>query len=111
MCYEVFDNLHFRWRQLMATRHMNRAVVAGWIMELLGTAFWIYGYFTIGHSSPIALPSRTPWWIADYLQNLETQLGMVIMLAGVVLVYWPSRPQPAKSQNSDLALRDGSMME
>jgi len=67
--------------------------VFGWILELAGTALWIYGYFVIGNPSLIDWHADAPWWIADYLPNIESEIGLVLILAGMVPIYWPSRRQ------------------
>ena len=50
---------------------MSKAVIAGWSILLAGTVFWLYAYFATGHPSLIDWHSHTPWWIADYLPNIE----------------------------------------
>lgn len=50
---------------------MSKAVIAGWTVLVAGTVLWLYGYFATGHPSLIDWHSHTPWWIADYLPNLE----------------------------------------
>jgi hypothetical protein len=32
-------------------------------------------------------------WIADYLPNVESEIGMVVVCIGSVLTYWPARQQ------------------
>jgi hypothetical protein len=32
---------------------------------------------------------KTPWWIADWLPNVESEVGMVLVFAGLVPIYWP----------------------
>ena len=71
----------------------------GWIIELAGTALWIYGYFVTGNPSLNDWRADTPWWIADCLPNIESEIGLVLILAGMVPIYWPSR-----GQRSDNAL-------
>ena len=50
---------------------------------LLGTALWIYGYFVTGHPSWIDWHAHTPWWIADYMTNLESRLAWLWFVSGV----------------------------
>jgi hypothetical protein len=69
----------------------SNAVIIGWIILLAGTAFWIYGYFATGHPPLIDWRANTPWWIADYLPNIESEIGMVLVFASMVPIYWPSR--------------------
>jgi hypothetical protein len=72
---------------------MNKIAISGWILLLLGSALWIYGYFVTGHPSWIDWHANTPWWIADYLTNLESEIGMVLVCIGSALTYWPSPRQ------------------
>ena len=70
---------------------MSRAVIIGWSIELAGTALWLYGYFATGNPSFIDWHAYTPWWIADYLPNIESEIGMALVFAGMVPLYWPAR--------------------
>jgi len=70
---------------------MGKAVIIGWIIELAGAALWIYGYFATGYPSLIDWHAYTPWWIADYLPNIESEIGMALVFAGMIPLYWPSR--------------------
>lgn len=70
---------------------MTKAVIAGWVMGLAGTVLWIYGYFAKGHPALIDWAGRTPWWIADYLPNIESEIGMVLVFAAMIPLYWPRR--------------------
>ncbi len=70
---------------------MTKTMIVGWAMELLGTALWIYGYFVAGHQALFDWQARTPWWIADYILNLESEIGMVLVFAGMIPLYWPQR--------------------
>ncbi|HUI15983.1 MAG TPA: hypothetical protein VL048_21185 [Xanthobacteraceae bacterium] len=70
---------------------MSKAATAGWAISLAGTALWIYGYLVAGHASFFDWSTKTPWWIADCLRNLESEIGMALMMVGMVPIYWPSR--------------------
>ena len=63
----------------------------GWIIELAGTALWIYGYFVTGHSPIVDWQTKTPWWLAKWVPNFESELGLFLVIAGTVLMYWPDR--------------------
>jgi hypothetical protein len=69
----------------------NKAVIVGWIILLMGTALWIYGYFATGNPSLIDWRAVAPWWIADYLPNIESEIGMTLVFASMVPIYWPYR--------------------
>ena len=70
---------------------VSKVAIAGWVVMLAGTALWIYGYFVTGHPSIFDWHAHTPWWIADYLTNIESEVGLVLVCAGSVLTYWPPR--------------------
>jgi len=70
---------------------VSKPIVVGWVIELVGTVIWIYGYLTTGHPSIINWHANTPWWIADYLPNMESEIGMVLVFVGLVPIYWPPR--------------------
>jgi hypothetical protein len=65
--------------------------IIGWTITLVGSALWLYGYFVTGHASLIAWQTNSPWWIADFLPNIESEIGMVLAFAGMVPMYWPAR--------------------
>jgi hypothetical protein len=71
------------------TNAMSKTVAIGWIISLLGTALWLYGYYASGHPSLIDWHTTAPWWIADFLPNIESEVGMVLAFAGMVPIYWP----------------------
>jgi hypothetical protein len=52
---------------------------------------WLYGYLATGNPSIIDWHANTPWWIADFLPNKETEIGMALALVGMIPVYWPSQ--------------------
>ena len=41
------------------------------------------------YPSLIDWQAHTPWWIADYLPNLESETGMLLCIASMVPMYWP----------------------
>ena len=69
---------------------MTKPVIAGWIILMVGTILWTYGYFVTGHPSLIDWQAHTPWWIADTLPNIESEIGMALVSASMVPMYWPS---------------------
>ena len=70
---------------------MSKSAIIGWAISLVGMALWLYGYFVTGHPSLIDWRANTPWWIADFLPNLESEIGMVLAFGGMVPIYWPRR--------------------
>jgi len=71
---------------------MTRGMVIGWAMTLAGLLLWAYGYYASGHSPLIGWTAFAPAWIADYLPTMEAELGFAVMLAAMVPMYWPKRP-------------------
>ena len=69
---------------------VRKAVIAGWLIEVVGLVLWTYGYFIVGNPSVINWAAHTPWWIAD-LPKLESEIGMVLVFVGMVPIYWPPR--------------------
>ena len=68
---------------------MSRSAVIGWAISSVGMALWLYGYFVTGHPPLIAWRANTPWWIAEFLPNLESEIGMVLTFGGMIPIYWP----------------------
>ena len=69
---------------------MSKIVVFGWVVELVGMGLWLYGYYVTGHPSLVDWHAYTPWWIADFLPNFESEVGMMVVILGMVPIYWPS---------------------
>jgi hypothetical protein len=78
---------------------MSKMVVIGWTMQLVGTVFWVYGYFASGHPSLINWSHIAPWWIADWLPNLESEIAMLLVFAGILPIYWPQNIKDASNSN------------
>jgi hypothetical protein len=70
---------------------MSKLAIIGWIIELAGAALWIYGYFVTGHPPLIDWRAIAPWWIAEWLPNIESEIGMVLVFVAMVPMYWPPR--------------------
>ena len=69
--------------------HLRKAAIIGWSIELAGMALWLYGYFATGNPPLVDWKALTPWWIADFLPNIECEIGMILVIAGMVPLYWP----------------------
>ena len=69
---------------------MNKRLIVGWIITLAGTALWTYGYFAMGNTSLIDWHTLTPWWIADFFPNIQSEIGMALVCVGMLPIYWPS---------------------
>ena len=75
--------------KLLASHRVTKTTIVGWTTFLFGCAFWLYGYLVAGRPSLIDWHAHAPWWIADYLPNLESEIGMLLCIAGMVPMYWP----------------------
>jgi hypothetical protein len=51
----------------------------------------VYGYFVTGHPSVIDWKTDTPNWIAEFLPNIESEIGMVLVFVAMVPMYWPAK--------------------
>jgi hypothetical protein len=69
----------------------NTSVIIGWTTLVVGTAFWAYGYLATGNPSLIDWHIYTPWWIADFLPNIESEIGMALVCVGMIPIYLPPR--------------------
>lgn len=70
---------------------MSKAVILGWVITLVGSVLWIYGYFVTGSPTLFDWKAHTPWWIADFLPNIQTEIGMILTYGGMVFIYWPTK--------------------
>jgi hypothetical protein len=68
---------------------VSKAVIFAWAVSALGMIFWVYGYFVPGSPPLINWSAHTPWWIADFLPNVQSEIGMVLTCLGTLLAYWP----------------------
>ena len=70
---------------------LTKTALIGWLVSLVGSAVWIYGYFVTGTPPITDWHAHSPWWIAVFLPNLQSEFGMVLACAGTAVMYWPSR--------------------
>jgi hypothetical protein len=76
---------------LKTSEVVSKASIIGHIISLLGIALWLYGYFAHGNPSVIDWQADTPQWIAEFLPNIESELGMALAFIGMVPIYWPTQ--------------------
>lgn len=74
---------------------MSKVNIIGWIISLGGTALWLYGYVATGNSSVIDWHTYTPGWVAEFLPNMEAEIGMALVFVSLVLTNWPPRRRVA----------------
>jgi hypothetical protein len=66
------------------------AELIGWILSIIGTVVWTYGYFfSSGTSALVDWVAITPTWIAEFLPNRESEFGLALMIVGSMAIYWP----------------------
>ena len=68
-------------------------IVTLWAAMIVGMALWGYGLFVTGHPPLVDWKSNAPWWIADYLPNMESEIGVVLACLGSLAPYWPRQRQ------------------
>jgi len=70
---------------------MTKAAIIGWVIQSAGVAVCLYGYFSTGNPSIVDWHTIAPSWIADWLPNIQSEIGMTLMFAGMIPIYWPRR--------------------
>ena len=70
---------------------MKVVIVLAWTLMLAGMALWGYGYFIPGTPPLVDWQANTPLWVADFLPNLESEIGLILTCLGMVPLYWPVR--------------------
>ena len=60
----------------------------GWAIYAAGFAIWLFGYLSTGHAPAFDWAVATPWWISTFVPNLEAELGLALMFASMVPIYW-----------------------
>lgn len=74
------------WNQLA---HMKKTVVLGYVVSLIGSGVWLYGYLVNGSPPLVNWHAITPWWIADFLPNIQSEIGMALTLVSMIPICWP----------------------
>ena len=60
----------------------------GWAIYAAGFAIWLFGYLSVGHAPLFDWKAATPWWISSFVPNLEAELGLALMFASMIPIYW-----------------------
>jgi hypothetical protein len=60
----------------------------GWAIYAAGFAIWLFGYLSAGHAPLFDWNAATPWWISSFVPNLEAELGLALMFASMIPIYW-----------------------
>jgi hypothetical protein len=67
---------------------MAKPAIVGWVISLVGTALWIYGYYIPGNTSVVDWHAHAPSWISMYLPNIESEIGAALAFIGMIPIYW-----------------------
>ena len=70
---------------------MSKTRIVGYLISAGGTVLWINGYFTTGDPSLIDWGVQVPEWIAKFLPNLESEIGMMLNFVAMIPMYWPRK--------------------
>jgi len=70
---------------------MSKSAIFAWGISAAGMVLWLYGYSVTGAPPLIDWHTYTPWWIADFLPNIQSEIGMALICIGTAVVYWPSQ--------------------
>ena len=67
---------------------MANAKRIGGAIYAVGLVIWLFGYLSAGHASIFHWDVATPWWISSFVPNLEAELGLALMFASMIPIYW-----------------------
>jgi hypothetical protein len=59
-----------------------------WAIYAAGFVIWLFGYMSAGHAPVFDWRADTPWWISRFVPIVEAELGLVLMFASMVPIYW-----------------------
>jgi hypothetical protein len=79
----------------------------GWAIYAAGFAIWLFGYLSAGHASVFNWDVATPSWISSFVPNLEAELGLALMFASMIPIYWRAGGSSHKHSSGPLAQPDG----
>ena len=65
-----------------------RLKAIGWIISILGTALYLYGYFADGGTPVINWPLYLPEWAAAFVPTWEAELGFALSIVGSLPIYY-----------------------
>ena len=67
---------------------MPNAKRIGWAIYPAGFVIWLFGYLSTGHASAFDWDVATPSWISSFVPNLEAEVGLALMFASMIPIYW-----------------------
>jgi hypothetical protein len=60
----------------------------GWAIYAAGFVIWLFGYLSGGHAPIFDWAVATPWWISSFVPNLEAEVGLALLFASMIPMYW-----------------------
>jgi hypothetical protein len=67
---------------------MANAKSIGWTIYAAGFVIWLLGYLSAGRAPVFDWAAATPWWISNFVPNREAELGLAVMFATMIPIYW-----------------------
>jgi hypothetical protein len=84
---------------------MPAAKSIGWAIYAAGL-IWLFGYLSTGHAPAFDWVVATPWWISTFVPNREAELGLALMFASMIPIYWRRRQRLSFRHNAQVAASD-----
>ena len=73
---------------------MAKAKSIGWVIYVAGFVIWLFGYSSTGHAAALDWDAAAPSWISSFVPNLEAEVGLALMLASIIAIYWRAGRKP-----------------
>jgi hypothetical protein len=80
----------------------------GWAIYAAGFVIWLFGYLSTGHAAAFDWDVVAPSWISSFVPNLEAEVGLALMFASMIPIYWRAgrkRRRQAREQHLHLVKR------
>jgi hypothetical protein len=74
---------------------MPNAKSIGWAIYVAGFAILLFGCLSAGHAPVFDWVGATPSWISSFVPNREAELGLALMFASMIPIYWRRRQKTA----------------
>jgi len=81
-------SLSFRKIENPGLSRMANAKSVGWAIYVAGFVSWLFGYLSTGHAATIDWDVAAPSWISSFVPNLEAEIGLALMFASMIPIYW-----------------------
>jgi len=78
----------FRKIENRGLSRMANAKSVGWAIYVAGFVSWLFGYLSTGHAATIDWDVAAPSWISSFVPNLEAEIGLALMFASMIPIYW-----------------------